>query len=81
MAITTIQSLATEVRPLFAGPAGPLWHVEFSGLGRPLAERDLPTSLQLAVSPSASSPPPTYSARRTLQVAHPAIGMTLNRSV
>ena len=53
MAITTIPSIATEVRPLFAGRFGPLWYVEFTGLGRPLAVSDLPTSLQIAVGPAA----------------------------
>jgi hypothetical protein len=81
MAIATIPSIATEIRPLFAGRSGPLWQVEFTGLGLPLAASDLPTSLQIAVGPSTSSPPPTYSVHRTLQVAHPAIGMTVNHSV
>jgi hypothetical protein len=81
MAIPTIPSIATEVRPLFAGRFGPLWYVEFTGLGRPLAASGLPTSLQIAVGPAASSPPPTYSVHRLLQVAHSAIGTTVNRSV
>ena len=59
MAIATIPSIATEIRPLFAGRSGPLWQVEFTGLGLPLAASDLPTSLQIAVGPSTSSPPPT----------------------
>ena len=41
MAITPIPSIATEMRPLFAGRSGPLWQVEFSGLGLPLAASDL----------------------------------------
>jgi hypothetical protein len=81
MAITSIPSIATEVRPLFAGLASPLWHVEFSGLGQPLAERDLPTSLQIAVSPSTSNPLPTYNVHKILLAAHPTIGMTVDRSV
>ncbi len=81
MALTTIPAMATAVPPLFAGRFGPLWHVEFTGLGLPLATSDLPTSLQVVVGPAASSPPPTYSVHRTLQVAHPTIGTTVNRSV
>ena len=80
MALTTIPAMATEVPPLFAGRFGPLWHVEFTGLGLPLAASDLPTSLQVVVSPTASSPPPTYNVHRTLQVTHPAIGTMVNRS-
>ena len=72
--------MATEVSPLFAGRFGPLWHVEFTGLGLPLAASALPTSLQVVVGPAVSNPPPTYSVHRTLQVAHPAIGGTVNRS-
>ena len=80
MAMTTLPGMATEVSPLFAGRCGPLWHVEFTGLGLPLAASQLPTSFQAAVGPSASNPPPTYSIHRTLQVAHPTIGTTVNRS-
>jgi hypothetical protein len=81
MALTIIPAMATEVPPLFAGRFGPLWRIEFTGLGLPLAASDLPTSLQVAVGPSVSSPPPTYSVHRTLMVAHPAIGTTVNHSV
>jgi len=80
MDLPTIPAMATEAPPLFAGRFGPLWHVEFTGLGLPLAASNLPTSLQVVVSPAASSPPPTYNVQRTLQVAHPAIGTTMNRS-
>jgi hypothetical protein len=80
MALTTIPAMTTEVPPLFAGRFGPLWRVEFTGLGLPLAASDLPTSLQVLVSPAASSPPPTYNVHRTLQVTNPAIGTMVNRS-
>ena len=80
MVMTALPGMATEVSPLFAGRFGPLWHVECTGLGLPLAASALPTSLQVVVSPAVSSPPPTYSVHRTLQVAHPAIGTTVNRS-
>jgi hypothetical protein len=80
MALITMSSMATEAPPLFAGRFAPLWHVAFTGLGLPLAASTLPTSLQAVVGPSVSSPPPTYSIRRTLQVAQPAIGGTVNRS-
>ncbi len=56
---TALPGMATEVSPLFAGRCGPLWHVECTGLGLPLAARALPTSLQAVVSPAVSSPPPT----------------------
>ena len=81
MAIITITSMATDAPPLFAGQFGPLWRVAFTGLGLPLAASHLPPSLQVAVGPSASNPPPTYSVHRTLMVAHPAIGTTVNHSV
>ena len=80
MAMITMPSLATEAPPLFAGQFGPLWRVEFTGLGLPLAASHLPTSLQVEVGPSASSPPPMYSVHRTLVAAHPTIGTTVNRS-
>jgi len=60
MALTTLPGMATEVSPLFAGRFGPLWHVEFTGLGLPLTASALPTSLKVVVSPAVSTPPPTY---------------------
>ena len=81
MALTIIPAMATEVPPLFAGRSGPLWPIEFTGLGLPLATSDLPTSLQVAVGPSTSSPPPTYSVHRTLVIAHHAIGTMVNCAV
>jgi hypothetical protein len=81
MAIITMPSMATEVLPLFAGRFGPLWNVAFTGLGVPLGGSNLPTSLQSAVGPSARSSPPTYSVHRTLEVARPSIGTTVNHAV
>jgi hypothetical protein len=81
MALTIMPGMATEVPPLFAGRAGPLWRVAFTGLGRPLAASHLPTSLQVAVRLAVSNAPPTYSVHRTLQVAPPTIGTAVNRSV
>ena len=78
--MTTLPGMATEVAPLFAGRCGPLWHVECTGLGLPLAASALPTSLHIVVSPAVSNSLPTYSVHRTLQVAPPAIGGTGNRS-
>jgi hypothetical protein len=80
MAITSIPSLATEAPPLFAGRAGPLRSVAFTGLGRPLYPGTLPASLQVVVGGAAHSLPPTYSGQGTLQVAPYAIGTTINRS-
>ena len=80
MALTPIPAMATEVLPLFAARCGPLWSVEFTGLGQPLAASDLPTSLQVAVGRSGSSATPRYSVHRTLLVAPPTIGTTVNRS-
>jgi hypothetical protein len=80
MALTIIPGMATEVPPLFAGRSGPLWPVEFTGLGLPLAASNLPTSLQVAVGRSVNSAAPRYSVYRTLLVAPPAIGTTVNRS-
>ena len=80
MAIITMTSMATDAPPLFAGQFGPLWRVAFTGLGLPLVASHLPTSLQVAVGPLTSSPPPTYGVHRTLVAAHPTIGTTVNRS-
>jgi len=59
MVLTTMPGMATEVSPLFAGRCGPRWHVEFTGLGLPLAASALPTSLHVVVSPAVSTPAPT----------------------
>ena len=66
MVMTTMPGMATEVSPLFAGRCGPLWHVECTGLGLPLAARALPTALRVVVSPAVSNPLPTCSVHRTL---------------
>jgi hypothetical protein len=42
--MTSIVSGAMAVPPLFAGQAGPLRHIEFTGLGRPLYAEALPVS-------------------------------------
>jgi hypothetical protein len=81
MASTSIPSGVTVAPPLFAGQAGPLRRVEFTGLGRPLYANALPASYQVLVAGAASRPPTTYTVQRTLQVATDAIGATVNRSV
>ena len=59
MVMTALPGMATEVSPLFAGRCSPLWHVEYTGPGLPLAASALPTSLHIVVSPAVSNPLPT----------------------
>ena len=66
---------------LFAGQAGPLWHIEFTGLERPLYAEALPASYQVWAAGSARSPPPIYNAQMTLPVTPHVIVATVNLTV
>ena len=79
--MTSILSGVTVAPPLFAGQAGPLRHIEFTGLGRPLYAEALPASYQVLAAGSATSPPPIYNVQRTLQVTPHAIGATVDLAV
>jgi len=79
--MTSILSGVMVAPPLFAGPAGPLRHIEFTGLGRPLDAEALPVSYQVLAPGSAPSAPPIYNVQRTLQVTPHAIGATVNLAV
>jgi hypothetical protein len=79
--MTSILSGAMAALPLFAGQAGPLQHIEFTGLGRPLYAEALPASYQVLVPGSATSASPIYNVQRTLQVTPHTIGTTVNLAV
>jgi len=79
--MTSILSGVTVAPPLFAGQAGPLRHVEFTGLGRPLYADALPASYRIVAAGSASSPLPVYNVQKTLPVTPHAIGATVNLAV
>ena len=51
--MTSILTGVTVALPLFAGQAGPLRHIEFTGLGRPLYAGALPASYQVLAPGSA----------------------------
>ena len=79
--MTSILTGVMVVPPLFAGQAGPLRHVEFTGLGRPLYAEALPASYQVLAPGSAPSVPPIYNVQRTLQVTPHPIGATVDLAV
>ena len=79
--MTSILTGVTVALPLFAGQAGPLRHIEFTGLGRPLYAGALPASYQVLAPGSATSAPPIYNVQRTLQVTPHAIGATVDLAV
>ena len=79
--MTNILTGVMVVPPLFAGQAGPLRHIEFTGLGRPLYAEALPASSQVLAVGSASSPPLIYNIQRTLQVTPHVIGATVSLAV
>jgi hypothetical protein len=78
--MTSILSGAMAALPLFAGQAGPLQHIEFTGLGRPLYAEALPASYQVWAARPAS-PLPIYNAQRTLPVTPHVIVATVNITV
>ena len=79
--MTSIWSGVMVAPPLFAGQAGSLRHIEFTGLGRPLFADALPASYQIVSPGSEDNSRPIYNVQKTLQVTPHAIGATVNLAV